>query len=370
MFKDYYKILDIQYPSSEEEIKTAYRKQAMKWHPDKNSSLDATQMMQDIVEAYKILKDNFKKSLYDEEYKLYKAQAEQDEPSTMPMEDTYTNDQYDIHDEHLKSDIETARREARDYVSELIKQLKKDGHKAVHGAWDNMKGYVYGILIMSVVGLIIHTLIVASADNKSNYYETTTVARAPMNASLVPDGWTNYTLNNALAFSVPPTVELRHDYDKYTQKLKDHSLWVNTDEVVFQQKNLSVCDEKSQKQYCRIIMQYDMGEAGDFLCANETDYLDNDTKQYLYELAETASYPSAIIGDVKYDWVTINGIKVLRTSYKRNGLNDGPVCCQMLFLFNSKEMVQIILAYRESESDLWKSDFEKIVKTFNWKQIY
>jgi len=36
MFKDYYKLLDITQNASEEEIKKAFREQAIKWHPDRN----------------------------------------------------------------------------------------------------------------------------------------------------------------------------------------------------------------------------------------------------------------------------------------------------------------------------------------------
>ena len=57
MFKDYYQILDVSFSASKEEIKKAYRKMSLQWHPDRNPGADVTEMMQDINEAYKILND-------------------------------------------------------------------------------------------------------------------------------------------------------------------------------------------------------------------------------------------------------------------------------------------------------------------------
>ena len=57
MFKDYYAILEIDVTASEEDIKAAFKKQALKWHPDRNIGKDTTSIMQDINEAKLILLD-------------------------------------------------------------------------------------------------------------------------------------------------------------------------------------------------------------------------------------------------------------------------------------------------------------------------
>lgn len=55
MLEHYYRILQIPEGSGEESIKKAYRKMALKMHPDINSSPDATEKFQDLCEAYEIL---------------------------------------------------------------------------------------------------------------------------------------------------------------------------------------------------------------------------------------------------------------------------------------------------------------------------
>jgi len=64
--KDYYKILEVERGSSEEQIKKAYRKVAMKYHPDKNpDNKEAEEKFKAVAEAWEILGDPEKKARYD-----------------------------------------------------------------------------------------------------------------------------------------------------------------------------------------------------------------------------------------------------------------------------------------------------------------
>ena len=65
MDKDYYKILGIGKTSSEEEIKKAYKKLALRYHPDKNSDVDAGERFRHIAEAYEVLSDREKRTEFD-----------------------------------------------------------------------------------------------------------------------------------------------------------------------------------------------------------------------------------------------------------------------------------------------------------------
>lgn len=61
MGKDYYKALGINRGAAEDEIKKAYRKLALKYHPDKNKSKEAEEKFKEIAEAYEVLSDKKKK---------------------------------------------------------------------------------------------------------------------------------------------------------------------------------------------------------------------------------------------------------------------------------------------------------------------
>ena len=64
--KDYYAILGVNKGASQEEIKKAYRKLALKYHPDRNpGDKSAEEKFKEINEAYDILKDEQKRAAYD-----------------------------------------------------------------------------------------------------------------------------------------------------------------------------------------------------------------------------------------------------------------------------------------------------------------
>ena len=64
--KDYYDVLGVSKSASGEEIKRAYRKLAMKYHPDKNPNRkEAEERFKEINEAYAVLSDKEKRKQYD-----------------------------------------------------------------------------------------------------------------------------------------------------------------------------------------------------------------------------------------------------------------------------------------------------------------
>ena len=67
MARDYYDILGLSKSASDTEIKSSYRKSAMKYHPDRNpGDKKAEEKFKEISEAYEVLKDPQKKAAYDQ----------------------------------------------------------------------------------------------------------------------------------------------------------------------------------------------------------------------------------------------------------------------------------------------------------------
>ena len=64
--RDYYEVLGVSKNATKEEIQSAYRKLAKKYHPDINHDPDAPKMFEEVQEAYDVLKDDTKRQQYDQ----------------------------------------------------------------------------------------------------------------------------------------------------------------------------------------------------------------------------------------------------------------------------------------------------------------
>ena len=62
---DYYEVLGVSRNDSEEEIRKAFRRKAMEYHPDRNKEPDAEEKFKEINEAYQVLSDSTKRAQYD-----------------------------------------------------------------------------------------------------------------------------------------------------------------------------------------------------------------------------------------------------------------------------------------------------------------
>jgi curved DNA-binding protein CbpA len=117
MFRDYYKILNLSRTATKEEIKKAYRKLALEWHPDKNKSAEAHSKFIEINEAYLLLYDNDARTKYNQEYDEYYLKSE-------PFKTTETKETA-FKDENLNKWSRNARQQAEKYATISFEEFAK-----------------------------------------------------------------------------------------------------------------------------------------------------------------------------------------------------------------------------------------------------
>jgi len=175
MFKDYYAILEINVTASQEDIKAAFKKQALKWHPDRNIGKDTTSIMQDINEAKLILLDIEARERYNREYHRFKdfqrqrenknRQKEKQREEQKNQKKTRRTNQYQektsqardykVEDEILNKWMNNAKKQAVDLAKETIEDLKGMTKEGMKAASEKVGSQIPLLLIMAVVFLII-----------------------------------------------------------------------------------------------------------------------------------------------------------------------------------------------------------------------
>ena len=141
MFIDYYSTLNVDHKANSGVIKRAYRRQAIKWHPDKNPGKDTAREIQQVYEAYLILGDPDARERYDKEYTLFKQKFSGNEE---------TDSSYDIQDDILNDWINKARRQSIDLAKQTIQDIVGLTKESTSAAFDRVKYLVLLYILIQI----------------------------------------------------------------------------------------------------------------------------------------------------------------------------------------------------------------------------
>lgn len=125
--KNYYKILGIGMEASQMDVKKAFRKLALKYHPDRNKEANAAQKFIEVTEGYEVLRDQVKRAEYDKIYRAYFLRTEQDRGNFEQEQEKQTEYKYS---EYYQEWEYFGRQKAQEYSSipfeEFARRLLKE----------------------------------------------------------------------------------------------------------------------------------------------------------------------------------------------------------------------------------------------------
>lgn len=180
MFKDYYSILEVSVNSTQEEIKAAFKRQALKWHPDRNLGMDTTNKMQEINEAKLILLDSEARERYNREYfrfkefqkrkeqsqkaneerqKKYQQKRQSEQREKQEKQNIYDYSEYSVEDDILNKWMNNAKKQAVDLAKQTIEDFKGMTKEGINAASEKIGNLLPSLLIMASIFLLIAILI-------------------------------------------------------------------------------------------------------------------------------------------------------------------------------------------------------------------
>lgn len=161
MIQDHYKILGLSPFATKKEIKEAYRKLALEWHPDKNMSTNAQEKFIMINEAYLILYDEQARAKYDREYEFLfgKQRAAEQWNEGYKHEDSFAKDKdsfQEFRNTHFYNDFDlnnwskSAKQQASKYASMSFEEF----FKLLGDVTKETGRHVFTAIIYTVSGII------------------------------------------------------------------------------------------------------------------------------------------------------------------------------------------------------------------------
>lgn len=329
--KNYYNILGLSsYEDSQDVILAKYKEITARFRSQVLSK-DVKNQLIEVNEAFLVLSDKELKKKYDYSFS--------------------SNSQ----DTTLLSSISLKHDRAVQFVSEKLENAPKKRKK------NKWPAIICGFFLLSAVGTVSRTCTQAYRQEKSSHAEI-------VEAFITPPDWSEYKIAGAMTISLPNTMELRKDYDDYTQWMSNSIGVLSSADAVFQQKNLSEMSDDAYQTYARVLIQHYSFSPADVEHHYESPGLTAEDYRNLREMVDEEIKPYTYVDTPTWRWIDINGTKAIEGSYRRNGEN-GPVKCKIYLFSNYSEMAKIIITYREKDSQQWESDLNNVIRTFKWDTL-
>ena len=199
--------------------------------------------------------------------------------------------------------------------------------------------------------------------------------KLPLTLPLTSIGWQRIYVKNVGSFDLPPTMEIQNGkYKEFVDQVKKIQVY-DAAQITAQQKGLNEGNSKGFEKYARVMIETQIGKAGDFGKINfdltefqtQINELNSGFKQQIQQ-----SFSGT--GQKLIEWYPlkvekINGMSCIHICYKRQQ-NNNPIVFVNAYFFDNFDRNHIFtLSYRVSESEYWKADFAKILKSFRITNI-
>jgi curved DNA-binding protein CbpA len=377
---NYYEILGVNRYASNTEIAKAFRSLAKEYHPDLNKSYDAKSKFIAIYEAYSILKDEQKRSVYDKI--LFNKEEE-------AKNNNYSNWQ------------ETAKEEGKHYSETKYKDFYEKVLKNIKVVAKTTKvilGFFVAMILCGLLSKFIISPILAfqvemaiqnsTQDNigQNNYngnniytvepFQKDTVLPFPL--SLLIENWKRIYLEGIGTIDIPQTMEVQSGiYKEINDSIKPELMkfmgFVSNPkyDLIVQQKGLNDLESSAYQRYARVMLDTDIGKTGDFdtLYFDINEYSAADIRELNNVFHSSMNSSFSGTGLKLVSWFPlkiekINGMSCIHISYTRQLGNNPEVFVDIYKFQNVDKMHSLTLSYRLNENDYWSSDFDIILKSF------
>lgn len=224
------------------------------------------------------------------------------------------------------------------------------------------------ILILGVLGTVVDIQIEEKKEENrerylSGYYDEPVL----MEQSNFTKDWDTYQMYGAFSIKIPPSMEVKDTNCIYTPDMYDYH-WkrrrIKRTPIIFIQKGLVARNPSAINTYCRIIIDFEQGQKGEFLKADEKEELSIEDIRYFQKEVDVGDYE--LLGKPEVRWVRIGTIYALNIEYTRRGEGNYHTNMNTYLLSNDDQNIVMTLSYRREDESLWEKELEAVISSFKW----